>query len=204
MCLSGGFLVKAARVTALICMANSFGFAGVTFQPPVSYSVGQGPVSIAVADFNGDGIADLAVANYTANTVSILLGSGKGTFRPQVSYATNTGPTTVVAADFNGDGKGDLAVYNIQFPGSGGNIDYISVLIGKGDGTFQPRVDYSYGTSLGEGSLTVGDFNGDGKLDMAAANSGHATGEVEIFLGNGDGTFQGFQEYSAKGGQTAS
>ena len=149
------------------------------------FATGQGPISVIVGDFNGDGILDLAVAN-ASGTVSILLGKPDGTFAPRVDYPTGTSPSSVVAADFNGDGKLDLAVTN-EFDNT------VSILIGNGDGTFQSHIDLPVG--LYPISLTAGDFNGDGKIDLAAANSGDNT--VSILLGNGNGTFQPQVPYAA-------
>jgi hypothetical protein len=141
---------------------------------------------VTVADFNGDGKLDLAVANNRSNNVSILLGNGDGTFQPAVEYGAGSNPTSVTVADFNGDGKLDLAVAN-----NGSNN--VSILLGNGDGTFQPDVNFAAGS--GPSSLAVGDFNGDGKLDLAVANNG--SNNVSILLANGDGTFQPAVEYSA-------
>src|SRR5437667_69750 len=102
---------------------------GVTFSPPVSYGVGLFPTSVAVADFNGDGKPDLAVANYFSNSVSLLFGNGDGTFLAAQNIGPMYGPTWVAVADFNGDGRPDLAVATV-FGSS-------SVLLGNGDGTFQ-------------------------------------------------------------------
>ena len=88
-------------------------------------------------------------------------------------------PDALVAGDFNGDGRTDLAVAN-----SGSND--VSVLLGNGDGTFQPQVTYAVGS--GPDALVAGDFNGDGRTDLAVANSG--SNDVSVLLGNGDGTFQ--------------
>jgi hypothetical protein len=79
-----------------------------------SYS-GFGPVTIAVADFNGDGNLDLAVAGggFSAGSVSILLGKGDGTFQPVMSFAAGLNPSSLAAADFNGDGTPDLAIANL-------------------------------------------------------------------------------------------
>jgi uncharacterized repeat protein (TIGR01451 family) len=173
--------------------------AAVEFSNVISYPVGISPVAMAAGDFNGDGKPDLAVANQgdwtTANpgSVSILLGKGDGTFQPAVDYPAGQTPNSIAVGDFNGDGKLDLAVANqglvtIGIDGS------VSILLGKGDGTFQAAVDYSAGEE--PNSIAVGDLNGDGKLDLAVANmfdSRTATwinGSVSILLGIGDGTFQ--------------
>ncbi len=114
------------------------GNVGGTFQSHVDYAVGNRPLSVVTADFNGDGRLDLAVVNFDDNTVSILLGKGDGTFQAHVDYPTGKSPISVTVGDFNGDGKLDLAVAN-----RGSNT--VSILLGKGDGTFQPNVDYTNG-----------------------------------------------------------
>ncbi len=106
--------------------------AAQTFQAQAAYGTGKFPASVAVGDFNGDGIPDLAIANYDDNTVSVLLGKGDGTFQAQTTYGTGTGPDSVAVGDFNGDGIPDLAVAN-------DDDNTVSVLLGKGDGTFQRR-----------------------------------------------------------------
>src|SRR4029453_2337977 len=120
-------------------------------------------------------------------TVSILLGNGDGTFNAAVDYATGSVPLWFTTGDFNGDGKLDLAVADF------GNFNgkKVSILLGNGDGTFQPHVDYTTGGL--PRSVTTGDFNGDGKLDLALANQADNT--VSILLGNGDGTFQPHTDY---------
>lgn len=108
------------------------------------FATGRGPSAVVVADFNGDGVLDLAVANEQDNTVSILLGVPGGTFEPEKSYASGSSPLGLVAADFNGDGKLDLAVMN-----SCGDCtvspNTITILLGNGDGTFQTSGDYATG-----------------------------------------------------------
>jgi len=94
------------------------------------------------------------------------------------TFPVGTTPVAQVAGDFNGDGKADLAVVN-----QGSNT--VSILLGNGDGTFQPKTDYATGTT--PVGIAVGDFNGDGKVDLAVANLGAKS--ISILLGSGDGTF---------------
>ena len=135
---------------------------------PESPVTGDTPASITVADFNGDGILDLAVANLYVDTnqpgtVTVLLGNGDGTFTPTaVSPATGFLPYSVAVGDFNGDGKADLVTAN-----AGSNT--ATVLLGNGDGTFAAALS----PTAGKDPLfaAVGDFNGDGLTDLAAANN---------------------------------
>ena len=156
-----------------------------TFQAPAHYTVGFNPQTIAVADFNGDGNPDIAVtATDTQNNgiVSILLGNGDGTFRPVVNFSVGVGAFSAMSvADFNGDGKADLVVVG------GASGATVSVLIGSGDGTFQAPLFSSFSQQPfgGLSAVAVGDFNGDGKPDLAVT-----AGHVFVALGNGDGTFQ--------------
>jgi FG-GAP-like repeat len=172
-----------------------FGEGNGTFQPAVNYaSGGQYASSVAVADVNRDGKLDLIVSNWcvssgdcTNGIVSVLLGNGNGIFQPAVTYATGGQfSSPVVVADLNRDGKLDLVV---------ANEDSLGVLMGNGDGTFQTAAVTATPTELdsGEGSLAIGDFNGDGRLDVASGAAG------VLLLGNGDGTFQPALHLGAEG-----
>ncbi|HEV2350470.1 MAG TPA: FG-GAP-like repeat-containing protein [Terriglobia bacterium] len=152
-----------------------------TFTPTPQYpTTGNTPRSVAVGDFNGDGKLDLAVTNQGSNNVTVLLGNGDGTFTPTPqSPATGSNPYTVAVGDFNADGKMDLAVVN------GGSNNNVTILLGNGDGTFIATAQ-SPATGRDPYSVEVGDFNGDGKLDLAVSD---LSNYVTILLGNGDGTF---------------
>ena len=142
------------------------------------------PTSLAVGDFNGDGIPDLAVSEFGVN---ILLGNGDGTFRAGV-LAPGFLPYIEFFAvgDFNGDGKLDLAVAycNDTFPTS--QPGAVEILLGNGDGTFNLAAG-SPATGNTPTAIATGDFNGDGNLDLTIANGSSNT--VTILLGNGNGTF---------------
>lgn len=144
--------------------------------------------SLVAADFNGDGILDLAASDLVlapqfADTVSVLLGNGDGTFGPPTDFTVGTYPFPLAAADFNGDGKVDLGVANYV-------SNSVSVLLGNGDGTFLPKVDFPVGPfPVG---LASADFNGDGKLDLAVGGGLH---ELSILSGNGDGTFAAKEDF---------
>lgn len=137
--------------------------------------------SMVAADFNGDGKLDLAVVGDYVNTggVTIMLGNGDGTFNAVTpNFAVSQGFNVVGVGDFNGDGIPDVVASQYFSPGG------TTVLLGNGDGTLTP-VAQNLSTSTFVRSIVTGDFNGDGKIDVAF---GYNTG-VGVYLGNGDGTF---------------
>jgi hypothetical protein len=160
------------------------GNADGTYTSLGTISIQQGPTSypIVSADFNGDGIPDLALPMYSPSEIAILLGKGDGTFALpiMVSVAGATfGFNQILVADFNGDGIPDLAAI------AEGNDLTVNILSGKGDGNFaevttNPPIS---GVPL---NFATGDFNGDGKMDIAVTEN---SGTIAILLGNGDGTF---------------
>jgi hypothetical protein len=160
------------------------------FQAKVDYATGAFPVSVATGDLNGDGMLDLATANGAdgANTVSVLMNRGDGTFQAKRDFGVGYGtPNSVAIADLNGDGKPDLATAN---GGDFGNS--VSVLLGRGGGSFRPKREYRVGSR----SVTIGDLNGDRKPDLATANTGRT---VSVLANSGDGSFQAKLDYVTGG-----
>jgi hypothetical protein len=168
-----------------------------TFRAGGSFPVGVNPTSLVAADFNGDGILDLATTNrpdfFSPASVSVLLGNGNGTFRPAINSPTGPAPGFLVAGDLNRDGHVDLVT--LDQPTS--PISLVSVLLGNGDGSFRPPVDIQL-SSVAD-SLALADLNGDGSLDLVTAGRSFAdsAGFVSVLLGNGDGSFQPPTSYPA-------
>ena len=159
----------------------------VSFTAPTNFAAGAGPFSVAVGDFNGDSLSDLAVANASGGSISILLGDGSGSFTGPTNFAAAlaaTGPVSVAVGDFNGDSHPDLGVAN-----EGG---YVSILLGDGSGSFTGPTDFAGGTD--PVSVAVGDFNGDFHPDLAVANLD--SNGVSILLGDGSGGFTGAGEFA--------
>jgi hypothetical protein len=158
-----------------------------TFGAPTTYQTGNSSNSLAIGDFNGDGVADITLAGDWIDGVFVLLGKPDGTFAAGVASTPIFGKSVVVG-DFNRDGFMDVASV---IPVS----NNVEVLLGKGDGTFGDYLIYPVEKDVQ--SVTVGDLNGDGVLDLAVANGSSNT--VNILLGKGDGTFKARVAYAAGG-----
>ena len=155
------------------------------FQAAQTFAAGKNPRSVALADINGDGKADLVVANENGNTLSVLLGNGNGSFQTQQTFATGNIPVAVAVCDVNGDGILDLIAADLR-------DNTVSLLLGNGNGTFQAQ--QTFATGKYPASVAVSDLNGDGKLDLIVTNELNNT--VSVLLGNGNGTFQTQQTFA--------
>ena len=177
---------NSSPVSQTIVAGTSLGF-----KPAVGYPSGTSyAVSVAIGDFNHDNKQDLVVAGYQNSSISILLGNGDGSFLAPAIYTIGGSPSSVVVGDFDGDGNSDLAVAPGPFINSKNSI---VLLFGRGDGTFKAPTYLSTGYSPFD--LAVGDFNNDGKADLAAGNQ--VPGAITVLLGNGDGTFQPAVNYAS-------
>jgi CSLREA domain-containing protein len=147
------------------------GFSGTT-----EVLVGSQPSSVAVGDFNGDGKQDLAVTNRSLHTVSIRLGDGLGGFSGTTEVGVGFVPLSVAIGDFNNDGKQDFATANNSTPTAS---FYVSIRLGDGLGGFSGTTEVLVGDA--PTSVAIGDFNGDGRQDIATVNQG--SNNVSIRLG---------------------
>jgi len=164
-----------------------------TFQSAATFATGTNSRSATLGDVNGDGRLDIVAANYNSDNASVLLGTGgsapTASFSPQQAFSTGSSTylRAVTSGDVNGDGKLDIITTN-----RGSNGASVIVTLGNGNGTFGAPA--SFATGSGPYSVTLGDVNGDGKLDIVTAN--RSDSNVSVLLGNGNGTFQSQQTFT--------
>ncbi|HXT63933.1 MAG TPA: VCBS repeat-containing protein [Pyrinomonadaceae bacterium] len=156
--------------------------------PGISFAVGQMPYQrVRVTDVNNDQSDDIITTNTEGGDVSVLIGDGRGGFAqaPGSPFPANPRPFGVAIGDVNGDGKHDLAIVNFSGQGTDTSKDAITILLGNGDGSFKPAPGSPFKSGRSPVTVAVGDVNGDGVLDVAAANM---TGNsVSILLGGKEG-----------------
>jgi hypothetical protein len=175
-------LVTAGFGSVVVSLSNGNG----TFSPGTTLSIDGNATALAVGDFTGNGKQDIAVA--AGGTIDVFLGNGNGTFQsPTVINLGNVDIRSLVAGNFVKGGLLDLAATVFSLDGTGTST--VQVLNNAGKGTFTVGQSVNVGTQA-EG-LAIADFNGDGKLDLVTTSSkSDGTPNVEVLLGNGDGTFQ--------------
>lgn len=167
-------------------IASSQGYGA--YSSRTNYPTSAKPYNIVSADFDSDGDNDLATANNTAGSLSVLMNNGDGTFATKSDYSAGTDEYAIAASDLDNDGDIDLAVTNR-------NSSTASVLKNNGDGTFATAV--TYGTGSGAYFIQSADLNGDGFMDLAVTNT--FVGNISILLNNGNATFASAVSYSPGG-----
>ena len=176
-------LVVAESFEGTVSLFRNMAGAGFVADPPMP--VGSLPYGVALADFNGDGLQDLATSVYGTGRVqteiAVMLNQGGGAFGPASTFLAGVASVGIAAGDLDADGDQDLVAANDGFQAEGLTV---SVLLNAGDGTFAAQTEYVAGA--GPYDVALNDFNGDGALDIASGNQG---GEVSILLNAGDGTF---------------
>lgn len=167
--------------SGFIQFGKNDGAGNLTFSDPVDVGVFTGrPV---VGDFDGDGSKDIAVTNAFGGQVLLLHGFGNGTFAAPLQFTAGISPEPLAVRDFNGDSRDDLVI---------GNRSSNTIDVRLGDATASLLNPTSIATGTDPASLGIGDFTGDGNLDIlvgASGGTGSAAGTLQVFAGNGDGTF---------------
>ena len=179
-----------------------------TFGAVHEYPAGRSTWAFAVADLTGDGTPDIATANRRRNSATVLVNRGDGSFGAPVDYRTAPGPATVAIGDVNGDGKADLVSGNGSTDSGGEQVESVSILLGRGDGTLRPKRDYRLGEDLNEQdvlffirTVRIADVNADRKPDLATADTAPRFGDtwsMTVFVNGGKGTFRRHFNYGGR------
>ncbi len=163
---------------------------------PPQLTAGTNPYAVASGDLNGDGLPDLVASNTGGTTLSVMFAGAQGVYAGQTNLTVGSGPRGVAIGDVSGDGKADIIVAT----SGSGNLG-VSILSGNGDGTFS--APFALAVPGGPGSVALGDFNGDRKLDIAVTNGGVGVNNVYVFLNQGSGQWSSPAAYAAGSGATS-
>ncbi|CAF5067610.1 unnamed protein product, partial [Rotaria sp. Silwood1] len=166
-----------------------FGYGNGSFENQMMLSTGSNsdPISIAVGDFNGDRVVDIALAVNDIKRVDMMLGNGNGKFEIQTSYEIDfdSSPLDMASGDFNNDKRLEIVIAN-------GGSNHVDIFVAYNHRSFENETWYSAGSS--PQSVVVGDFNNDTRLDIVVAN--YDSNDVSVLLGNGNGSFENQTRYS--------
>ena len=175
-------VVTANRNSDNVSVLLGDGGGGFTAAAGSPFAVGDGPVSVALGDVDGDAALDVVTANRRSDDVSVLLGDGSGGFSAATGspFAVGSSPESVALGDVDGDGLLDVVTANQ-------NSDDLSVLLGDGGGGFTAATGSPFAVGNGPRSISLGDVDGDGALDGVTANSN--SDDVSVLLGDGNGGF---------------
>jgi hypothetical protein len=183
----------ATKVSVLLNQGNG------VFEARRDYAAGHRPNRVEIADLNGDGKSDLLTSNNLDRTISVLLNQGAGALGPPVTYALRLGRPRdslldVLIADLNGDDKPDLVTET-----GDADPDTVSVMLNRGDGTFEPRRAYPQGQGVFD--IALGDLNGDAKPELVIVNPEIGnSGGLSVLVNAGDGSFETRRDYEMSGG----
>jgi len=185
-------------LAAVIASVSSIAFSQDSFMTHFTPS-GFGATVANRGDFNGDGIPDVITGNNGGTGgygVSVNLGNGDGRFKNPLNSALGVGTFDMAVGDFNGDGKLDVALAGY----SSSTQPIIQIMLGKGDGTFSKGQTINLSSDQNPTSITVGDFNSDGKLDFAMTSN--TSNKVYFYKGSGTGTFTSLGSKTVGSGST--
>lgn len=182
-------LISAATVLGALALSASSAAAALTFKPAAGLNTGESPASVATGDLDGDGLEDLAVANFSSNSVSVITGKGDGTFRQARAFPTGQSPRAIEVGDFDGDGYFDIATANA-------NSDDVSLLLNSGSGTFGAPISIPVGAA--PFAIAKGDLNGDGRPEIVTAN--FEGSNVSVLVNEGGSDFADAQNFGSGSG----